>query len=309
MAIKNSLSIKIIFILIMLAAIYSGAAAQEDARLTQRFSWVGGEYALRYEVIFERIENGVNIFALREFTVSHYIEVSLHPGEYRFRVIPYDILDRPAQGSDWRYIEILRIPEPETEEEIFSEPHEPHEPYEPEQVIVQEEEEIYTESEPEPEPVTPFWEIFDDLEKTITSFGTQIAIMLPYYGEAFAPNALSMGFGLTMSITFLIPANIYIGPEATVFMNTGDEIFAAAGLKLLVMKWMANERSALGFKIGAYYPAIYSGESNIIASAGLSYHWRLLNRVVFEIGVDFFHIFEDPSSGSIRPWLGLSYHF
>ena len=127
MAIKKFLLKEIYFIALMLAAtsaVYAQSAAQlpaqsaaQDAgqRITQRFSWSGGEYTLRYEVVFERIENGVNIFHFREFTANNFIEAALPPGEYRFRVIPYDILDRPARGTEWKYIEILRMPAPETE--------------------------------------------------------------------------------------------------------------------------------------------------------------------------------------------------
>jgi hypothetical protein len=85
-------------------------------RLYQRLTWSGGENALRYEVIIQRIEDEAYHVHLREFSVSHYIIVSLPPGEYRFQVIPYDVLNRPSEGSEWMYIEVLPAVKPELHE-------------------------------------------------------------------------------------------------------------------------------------------------------------------------------------------------
>jgi len=84
-----------------------------EPRFVQRLAWSGGEYALRYEVIIENSSNGTYRNYHREFTAGLYIDISLHPGSYRFRVIPYDILNRPGAASAWKYIEVLAALRPE----------------------------------------------------------------------------------------------------------------------------------------------------------------------------------------------------
>jgi len=78
----------------------------DEPRFIQRLTWSGGENALRYEVEIEKREGGSYQRYLREFTTALFIEVSLPPGEYRFRVIPHDALDRQSAGSQWTAIEV-----------------------------------------------------------------------------------------------------------------------------------------------------------------------------------------------------------
>ena len=78
-----------------------------DSRFVQRFSWQSVEYALQYEVIFEREINGIFHSAFSEFTEDSFIEVSLPPGRYRLRIIPYDVRNIPAEGTEWRIFDIL----------------------------------------------------------------------------------------------------------------------------------------------------------------------------------------------------------
>jgi len=92
---------------------YSFSIENGEARFMQRLAWIGGEYALRYEVLIERQENGNYVEYRQESTTDLFIDISLPPGEYRFRVIPYDILDRPGEGTQWAQIEVLRALKPE----------------------------------------------------------------------------------------------------------------------------------------------------------------------------------------------------
>jgi hypothetical protein len=83
-----------------------------EPRVVQRLAW-SGEFALRYEAI---IANRVGVTYRNyhsEFTSELYIDISLQPGSYRFRVIPYDILNRPGVASEWKYIEVLPALQPE----------------------------------------------------------------------------------------------------------------------------------------------------------------------------------------------------
>jgi len=108
MAINSRCYAIILFFLIWLSPVIGAQTSgyfidpnSVEPRFIQRLAWRGGEYALRYEVIIERGVNGRYQSHLREFTTALFINVSLAPGEYRFRVIPYDVLDRPGVGSQW----------------------------------------------------------------------------------------------------------------------------------------------------------------------------------------------------------------
>jgi hypothetical protein len=83
-----------------------------ETRFIQRLSWVGDEYALRYEVIIEREAEGGYRELLRQFTPEQFIEVSLMHGKYRFCVIPYDFLNQSGTRADWMYIEVLAAMNP-----------------------------------------------------------------------------------------------------------------------------------------------------------------------------------------------------
>jgi hypothetical protein len=85
----------------------------EEPRFIQRLAWSGGEYARRYEVVIEKQEGESYAAHSREFTAEPFIEVSLTAGTYRFRVIPYDILDRPGEGSRWMRLEVRPALRPE----------------------------------------------------------------------------------------------------------------------------------------------------------------------------------------------------
>lgn len=102
---------KLLFLLIMLL-LFSVVWAQDsdyflEMRFMQRLTWTGDAYALRYEVIIEREDGGVYRELMREFTNEFFLEVSLAPGKYRYRVIPYDFLEQPNRDSGLIEFEVL----------------------------------------------------------------------------------------------------------------------------------------------------------------------------------------------------------
>ena len=84
-----------------------------ENRIVQRLTWEGDEYASRYEVIIEKFENNRYTRVVHEYRTNFYIDVSLQHGIYRYRIIPYDLLDRPVRGTDWIELEVLRAVIPE----------------------------------------------------------------------------------------------------------------------------------------------------------------------------------------------------
>ncbi|MDR0313126.1 MAG: hypothetical protein LBI14_05980 [Treponema sp.] len=89
----------------------------ERPRFIQRISWIGDEYASRYEVIIEREGEGGYRELLREFTTALFIEVSLASGRYRCHVIPYDFLNQPGEDS-WIGFEVLTALSPELDDSL-----------------------------------------------------------------------------------------------------------------------------------------------------------------------------------------------
>jgi|GEM_PF-4271014 len=82
------------------------AQAADTPHFARRIVWSGGDHALRYAVEIDRLENGTYQSHLRDFTMTLYIDVSLPQGDYRFCIIPHDILDRPADGTQWFHFEV-----------------------------------------------------------------------------------------------------------------------------------------------------------------------------------------------------------
>jgi len=116
MAIKNSLFAAYLFagLVSLLGAQSAGSYLDTESdppRFIQRLAWTGGENTSRYEIIIEKQETRW-VEHRRSFTTDNFLEVSLQHGVYRFCVIPYDLLDRPGDGTDWVVIELRRALQP-----------------------------------------------------------------------------------------------------------------------------------------------------------------------------------------------------
>jgi len=84
-----------------------------ESRSANRLTWSGDGYALRYEVVVEREEKGVYQELLRKFTEAFFIETSLPPGNYRYSVTPYDLLNRPSERPEWMAFRVRSTLNPE----------------------------------------------------------------------------------------------------------------------------------------------------------------------------------------------------
>ena len=104
-----------LFFLSGLFPLYAQTSSFVESRFIQRLTWIGDEYALRYEVVIEREEAGQYREALRQLTTASFIEVSLPSGKYRYRVIPHNFFGQPSAASEWMNIEILPVLKPELE--------------------------------------------------------------------------------------------------------------------------------------------------------------------------------------------------
>jgi hypothetical protein len=73
-----------------------------------RLPWPRDDKAWGYEAVIEAELGGTYRDFVREFTHDFFIIVSLAPGRYRYRVIPYNFLGQPetAQSSAWRVFDV-----------------------------------------------------------------------------------------------------------------------------------------------------------------------------------------------------------
>jgi hypothetical protein len=83
-------------------------------RFIQTLRWEKDEYALRYVVIIEQMEqNGSYREIERKSTEESFVEVSLTWGNYRYMIEVYDLLDILSFTTDWLILPIFRALQPE----------------------------------------------------------------------------------------------------------------------------------------------------------------------------------------------------
>jgi len=78
----------------------------------QRLVWDKDEYASRYEVEIQMFSTQYNDYYTKT-TNSAFIEISLHPGKYRYCVTPYDLLGNRCESSDWEEFTVDQAYQPE----------------------------------------------------------------------------------------------------------------------------------------------------------------------------------------------------
>ncbi|MDR0878530.1 MAG: hypothetical protein LBN21_10795 [Treponema sp.] len=87
--------------------------AEGEAAIIQHLSWDPEAYARRYEITVAQDQNGIYAEIFRESTEAAFIEVSLGPGKYRYRIQVYDLLNHPRGNPAWEYFEVMSALQPE----------------------------------------------------------------------------------------------------------------------------------------------------------------------------------------------------
>jgi hypothetical protein len=83
-------------------------------RFIQRLSWYPEDYTSHYELRIESLLPGGNYREiLTQSTQAEYLEVSLPPGIYRYRIQSYDLLEKPVGNPPWINLEVLPALKPE----------------------------------------------------------------------------------------------------------------------------------------------------------------------------------------------------
>jgi len=285
--------------------------SRTERRYIQRLAWAGDVNTLRYEIVVEREDRGSYRREKQVSTKESFIELTLQPGNYRCRVIPYDFLDRPGEGSEWMVFEILapgggEVPESNEEEKN-----------------------LIAELEPEkPESETP-----EPAEKEImVDFYLSVAWMpmIPIYGgtDLFAGqnHALYSG-GIRLGLVSTTQSSFNFGMEFAVSLHyaTPDsyrhegkiQYMNTIELILLTQKWFPGRVMAFNLRTGGGYTSfqktsIYGSSENLNCfhtDLGISLLLRPVIHFYLETGVDYIHEFTQDSFGFLRPWFGIGLRF
>jgi len=336
MTIKNFAA----FVFLLTLAGFSSLWAQDPGVETRvmRLSWTKDDYALRYEVLIEKEEDGVYRNVHREFTQDFSVEIPLPEGNYRCSVIPYDLLDRPGQRSEWISMEVhvLLKPElsvtdiPDTPEPLAAEPE-----TEAEEIII---------ADPPPE----------EKKKSVENyFGVAWMPIIPVHfapeDQMFDEKPSLAGFGARLG--FVSAKQSFLNPGLEVafsywhnsltehifdeyaYMTGMTEQFTSKfysfvfDINLVMQKYLSNRAFILSLQAGGGITFQYVSQSHSMSffdgfenypmweepdfryytqlNIGVSLIWTPRGSFYLEAGVDYSYLFTRSNPGFLRPRLGL----
>lgn len=98
------------FIIFLFTVMASYCLFAQENRFKQKLEWEAEPYALEYKV---EIKGTSSSSVLKEFTTQNcYVEFSMAPGEYSYRVFAYDFLGREASCTEWENFTITKALQP-----------------------------------------------------------------------------------------------------------------------------------------------------------------------------------------------------
>ena len=276
------------------------AAGSTEPLYVLNLVWTEEQYALRYEVVIEQRTAGGYQGHLREFTMASSISLSLPVGQYRCRIIPYDFLDRPGEGSSWADFNVrpakapvtVALKEKEPKKKEPSVPKEPREKKESQKAF-----DIY--------------------------LGAEWAPVIPAYGkelnEFLGFNFTAAGAAIRFDMVFYKPEVLNLGFEVKVpwyWYKAADQHVIGGDLNMLAQKWLPNGNMAFRIRAGgglSYLPgnpyASVSLQEGIHINVGGSFIWLPLEHFCLETGADFSHFFTEDRSGCFTLFIGAGVRF
>ena len=85
---------------------------RSPALFVHHLEWYPAEYSSSYVVILEQKRGEQFIEVLRRTVNETFLDISVPAGEYRYRVLGYNILGRLDSTSEWEYVTVLQAIEP-----------------------------------------------------------------------------------------------------------------------------------------------------------------------------------------------------
>jgi len=324
-----------VFVFLLALAGFSPLWAQDPGAETRvmRLSWTKDDYALRYEVLVEREEDGAYRNVHREFTQGFSVEIPLPAGNYRCSVIPYDFLNRPGQRSEWISMEVHVLLKPELSAA------EAEEPLAAETETETETEEIVIAPPPPEEkpksvekyfgiawmPVIPAHftvedQMFDE-KPTLVGFGTRLGFVTAK--QSFLNPGLELAFSFwndTLTEQYVFDQYITEQYKSTFYTFVFD-------VNLVMQKYLSNRAFILSLQAGGGVTLQYVSQSysirfsdgfgsysmwedsdlryNTQINIGASLIWAPRGAFFLEAGLDYSYLFTKNNPGLLRPRLGL----
>jgi hypothetical protein len=265
-----------------------------EQRYVQQLVWVGDEYTLKYEVVIERGEGRTYRAYSREFTEKPALQISLPPGNYRYRIISYDYLEQPGGASEWVNLEIKPAPTVSVDEQAES-------------------------------------GSSDTLSFYLSAAWSPL---IPLYGriqEIFGNEFYAVGASLRFG-AFNNKLDWWFSPGLELSMSwytlnkvqNNDTIKIQAGVtgfNIVAQKRFFNQKMAVTLRAGGAL-AFQIGETNTeqesytiggIApqvNVEASFLYQVWKQLYLETGVNFtFHLNQNNSSGYLCPWFGICWKF
>ena len=98
------------FIIFLFTVMASYCLFAQENRFKQKLEWEADPNALEYKV---EIKGASSSSVLKEFTTQNcFVEFSMAPGEYSYRVFAYDFLGREASCTEWENFTITKALQP-----------------------------------------------------------------------------------------------------------------------------------------------------------------------------------------------------
>jgi hypothetical protein len=338
MAFKIVLFTAIFCLTIPVSPYAQSSGSYMELRFVQRLTWVGDEYALRYEIIIEKEEGGNYLNVLREFTSGFFIEVSLSPGKYRYHVIPHDFLDQPVPVTEWMDFEIRHGVTQDESDRLIPGEHEiimvqPGNPESRREIKLPIHERAIPETAIPDEPESKQKIITIIETNTVIEYQNQFDLylgfawipLLPLYGENdfFGENLSLYGADMRLGIVSAKRNFLNFGVEGAfswrVFQKSSkNEPVHSLTLdcNILTQSRFPGGRTALNTRLGAgvsmlpdTYPVSAIGQYSIHTNLGVSFLWLPLKHLYLEAAAEYSQFFTADYFGFIRPSVGVGYRF
>jgi len=306
----------------------------------QQLVWAADKYALKYEVLIERNEGKGYRLYLREFTEKPTYQLSVPPGNYRYRITPYDYLEKPGEASEWINVDIKPIAIAPVEVQKTEDGSYVLHPYDNKPLVPGVDEVIIKKpNELEKKDGVLVVEkqttaAANDNDKPVNFYlNAAWAPLLPLYGgiqqifeNEFYTAGVILRFGLLSNTAGWLNPGLELSTSwyALNMDIKNDNIGAqagATGLNFVARTYFSNRSMALtlragcalAFQIGEIETGEYTYSMGGLApqfNAELSFLWFVSRHFFTEIGAGFNHlIFKSNHSGCLRPWLGIGWQF
>jgi len=280
-------ALKILFLFVVLFSLWSPMLFSQEAnyridvRYIQRLTWVGDQYAMRYEVIVDKNDNGNFTQILRESTVNQFIEVSLPPGKYRYQVIPHDFFGAPIPVTDWIDFDVLKADHSITGSDGL----------------------MLAENRS------------DTGHKFDIYLGAAYLPVIPVYNDKLflGNNMTFIGAGVKAAVVSANQNYLSPGAELTASMFLFDEAQSITiELNFLAQMRFLNGRTALNFRSG-FGISLISGMQNTTVpkldvfyiNTGISFFALVTRNIYIEAGIDSPQFISADHFGYLRPWIGI----